>query len=179
MPNPDSVPSQLPPLRPLHYRQRTTRRSRASPFTIPIAIFCFLGTSALVIHINIDWLSAELAQLRQQARTPFGLANLTEALLWAVMALVCLIRGLTRPTSRTVFYIAAVTLFLFGLSDVVEVRTGAWWSPWWLLLWKALCVVTLVTLVVASHALGRRKLKESAASAPAEASPPGCSGSRP
>jgi hypothetical protein len=26
----------------------------------------------------------------------------------------------------------------------VEARTGAWWEPWWLFVWKALCVVGLL-----------------------------------
>lgn len=41
--------------------------------------------------------------------------------------------------------LSAVTLVLFGLSDVVELQTGAWWRPWWLLVWKALCIAILVT----------------------------------
>ena len=43
--------------------------------------------------------------------------------------------------------VLAITLVLFALSDVVEVRTGAWWRPWWLLAWKAscLCVMAVIT----------------------------------
>jgi hypothetical protein len=43
--------------------------------------------------------------------------------------------------------VAAAVLLAFGGSDVVETRTGAWWHPWWLLVWKGLCVVALVVLV--------------------------------
>jgi len=44
--------------------------------------------------------------------------------------------------------IAAVTFLLFGLSDIVEVQTGAWWHPWWLFLWKSLCVISMVSLLI-------------------------------
>jgi hypothetical protein len=34
-----------------------------------------------------------------------------------------------RPTLRTL----AITVVIFGASDLVESRTGAWWEPWRLL----------------------------------------------
>jgi hypothetical protein len=37
----------------------------------------------------------------------------------------------------------------FGLSDLVESQTGAWWTPWWLFAWKALCVLGLLACGVA------------------------------
>jgi hypothetical protein len=36
--------------------------------------------------------------------------------------------------------IVALAFFIFAISDLVEVRTGAWWKPWWLFLMKAICV---------------------------------------
>jgi hypothetical protein len=33
-----------------------------------------------------------------------------------------------------------------GASDIVESRTGAWWRPWWLFAWKAVCVIALLFL---------------------------------
>lgn len=50
--------------------------------------------------------------------------------------------------------LSAVTLVLFGLSDVVELQTGAWWRPWWLLAGKAGCIAILVTCA-AIHFRGR------------------------
>jgi hypothetical protein len=44
--------------------------------------------------------------------------------------------------------VAAVTLVLFGISDVVEVETGAWYRPWWLLVWKGVCVMVLGYLLI-------------------------------
>ena len=77
----------------------------------------------------------------------FSTANYLEALLWAGIALVFAILAARRAGSiRLRHALTAVAFALFGLSDVVEVRTGAWWRPWWLLLWKAGCILVLVAL---------------------------------
>jgi hypothetical protein len=48
--------------------------------------------------------------------------------------------------------LAAVTLVAFGISDYAEIRTGGeWWRPWWLLAWKATCVVTLMSLLLVAR----------------------------
>jgi hypothetical protein len=39
---------------------------------------------------------------------------------------------------------AAVAFFWFGVSDLVETTTGAWYHPLALLVWKAACVVALL-----------------------------------
>lgn len=39
-------------------------------------------------------------------------------------------------------------LIFFGLSDFVEMTTGAWWQPWWLLAWKAACIVIGLILII-------------------------------
>lgn len=44
--------------------------------------------------------------------------------------------------------VLAGSLVMFGLSDVVEVRTGAWYQPWWLLVWKGVCLATIVAVLV-------------------------------
>jgi hypothetical protein len=38
------------------------------------------------------------------------------------------------------FAVLAVVLVVFGVSDFVEIFTGAWWRPVWLLAIKAACV---------------------------------------
>ena len=70
--------------------------------------------------------------------------NLIEAGVWFVLALVLLVWAVRvekcyRPTLLTL----AVTIAVFGVSDLVEARTGAWWKPWWLFVWKAACVVIM------------------------------------
>jgi len=43
--------------------------------------------------------------------------------------------------------ITALLFLLFGFSDIVEVYTGAWWSPWWLFVWKILNIIALLYFV--------------------------------
>jgi hypothetical protein len=81
--------------------------------------------------------------------TPFQLANLAEAGLWISLAIGVAIKALLRPpSSRFSAIIATVTLLAFGISDVVEMRTGAWWRPRWLLLWKGGCVAVFLVLLI-------------------------------
>jgi hypothetical protein len=71
--------------------------------------------------------------------------NLIEAGVWFVLALVLFTCSLRRDKRlRPTFWLLSVTMVVFGFSDLVEARTGAWWEPWWLFVWKALCVVGLL-----------------------------------
>lgn len=75
----------------------------------------------------------------------FVYANYVEAALWLTLAAgTAAAVGLGRISSRRapVAILAAATLAAFGVSDLVETPTGAWWRPWWLLGWKAACVAT-------------------------------------
>lgn len=76
------------------------------------------------------------------------LADYLEAGLWSLIALgfvAYALRSKGREARRCV--LAAVAFLLFGASDLVEVQTGAWWHPWWLLVWKALCIASLLVLL--------------------------------
>jgi len=70
--------------------------------------------------------------------------NFIEAGLWFVLAAALFTYTFRREKQlRATLLILAATLAVFGGSDVVEAHTGAWWTPWWLFVWKALCVVAL------------------------------------
>jgi len=73
--------------------------------------------------------------------------NIVEAGLWFFLAIATIVHRL-RATARLrpILLALAVTLAVFGGSDIVESRTGAWWTPWWLLGWKAICVLVLFFL---------------------------------
>lgn len=71
-------------------------------------------------------------------------ANYAEAGLWAAFAVVALIKRTGRAS-----WLLAAALLLFGLSDIVETRTGAWYKPWWLFAWKALCVLCILIFGIA------------------------------
>lgn len=87
----------------------------------------------------------------------FETANYIEAGLWITIGLVFILFGLAGmiPLKHR-WPVIAVTLILFGISDIVETRTGAWWKPWWLFVWKALCVLVLAVCVI-QHYSQRRK----------------------
>jgi hypothetical protein len=71
--------------------------------------------------------------------------NLIEAGVWLVAAVVVLWQArCDRVEMKRTLWALAFALAIFGLSDVVEVHTGAWWRPWWLFAWKAACVVVLL-----------------------------------
>jgi hypothetical protein len=87
----------------------------------------------------------------------FEYANYGEAVLWGLVGLVFAVYGVRRTgATRRRCTLAALMFLLFGLSDVVEVRSGAWWRPWWLLVWKAFCVLMMVGLLT-EHLIKRRR----------------------
>ena len=71
--------------------------------------------------------------------------NLCEAALWSAFGVVMLAKTRSAKTSasRRIYASLSAAFFLFGVSDFIEAHTGAWWTPWWLLVWKAACVVWL------------------------------------
>ncbi|MCB1236063.1 MAG: hypothetical protein KDM91_13415 [Verrucomicrobiae bacterium] len=68
------------------------------------------------------------------------LFNRVEAWLWFAVAASLLVRGWRTDRQRTVHLIAGILFAVFGTSDLIEARTGAWWTPWWLAVWKAACL---------------------------------------
>jgi hypothetical protein len=79
----------------------------------------------------------------------FREANHGEAGLWILIGLIALFIAVRRPGyARRRCLILSPTLIVFGFSDIVEATTGAWWRPWWLFVWKAVCVIILVALLV-------------------------------
>jgi len=62
--------------------------------------------------------------------------NCMEASLWILFALGLGWRSiLPSPPHATLSRWVVPIFTLFGLSDLVEVHTGEWWKPGWLLLW--------------------------------------------
>ena len=101
----------------------------------------------------------------------FRLANLAEAGLWFVIAVIAVAIATRKPGPvRCRCLILAVTLAAFGVSDLVETRTGAWWRPWWLLAWKSLCVAVLLVLL-AEHYRSRYGDRRAPGSGPDEVTP--------
>ncbi|MDP2652589.1 MAG: hypothetical protein Q8Q08_01000 [Candidatus Omnitrophota bacterium] len=63
--------------------------------------------------------------------------NLCEGLLWLGLAgLFYKVKVFKKQPDKKADHLFAVLLILFGISDFVEMRAGAWWEPKWLLAWK-------------------------------------------
>ena len=70
--------------------------------------------------------------------------NLIEAALWFGCAAVMGVRALwPRCQQRRICVALALTLLVFGASDLIEAQTGTWWQPWWLAVLKAGCVAAM------------------------------------
>jgi hypothetical protein len=69
--------------------------------------------------------------------------NLLEGIFWLLIAMGLLVTSFRKTHLRKHLLAAAILFVLFGISDFVEIRTGAWWHPWWLLVWKAGCLFGL------------------------------------
>lgn len=101
------------------------------------AVFIELPVIAYAILIlpASHWLSWRLWGLEQDQ-----VFNLLEGVFWIALAAVVMLRA-----KRSVLTIgAAATLLLFGVSDFIEVRTRAWYTPWSLFALKAACVLSLL-----------------------------------
>ncbi|MCC6235759.1 MAG: hypothetical protein IT580_24190 [Verrucomicrobiales bacterium] len=70
------------------------------------------------------------------------IGNQIEALLWFGFAVGFAWKGCTSrsPERRRLSWVLAVAFAAFGVSDLIEASTGAWWRPFWLFLLKAGCV---------------------------------------
>ena|SRR5687767_13403323 len=76
--------------------------------------------------------------------------NYFEVGLWTLAAVVLAAHGMPRRGAvRRDCLIGVAALLAFAGSDWAEAKTGnRWWDPWWLLAWKAACVLTFLVLLV-------------------------------
>ncbi|MEZ6083758.1 MAG: hypothetical protein R3E58_07400 [Phycisphaerae bacterium] len=103
-----------------------------------------------------------------QTNSFFKTANFVEAGIWISIGIAFACFALTKSPFHKRAFAAAIVFVLFGVSDVVETQTGAWWRPWWLLCWKGLCILSMLMLYV-RHKLGRIATEDLAASSTAYA----------
>jgi hypothetical protein len=87
--------------------------------------------------------------------------NVSEMFLWLIIGAILFANGFRRNNKyRKLAYFLSVVFVLFGLSDGVEVHTGAWWRPWWLLVWKGLCILIFATSLIYYIGTKHQKSKE-------------------
>ncbi len=70
--------------------------------------------------------------------------NCFEAVFWMTIGFAVFQKSRVASRHDRLGRIAAFWFVLFGVSDIFEVFTGAWYRPWPLLLFKAVCVVALI-----------------------------------
>lgn len=71
--------------------------------------------------------------------------NVVEAAVWfAIGSGFAVVAWRGSGGHRPLAAVTAVAFLAFGVSDLIELSTGAWYRPWPLLVLKAACVVTFV-----------------------------------
>lgn len=83
--------------------------------------------------------------------------NILEAALWFAISAVlfCKWRRLSRP--KRFGLDLPIAFFCFGISDLIEAKTLAWWEPWWLLVLKTLCVLVFLRYAIGYARLNRKQ----------------------
>jgi type IV secretory pathway VirB2 component (pilin) len=112
-------------------------------------IFIFLGLGgAYSWQIMLNPASLEQAEAQAKLLEQIYVnGNYIEAFVWFCFAIGFGVNaGKTSGRTRINRLITTLIFLLFGGSDIVEVQTGAWWSPWWLFVWKASCILSMVIL---------------------------------
>jgi hypothetical protein len=80
-----------------------------------------------------------------QGMDALAIFNSLEAVFWMTVGVFVWRKSRFSPSHRRLGWIAANWFVLFGISDVFEVYTGAWWRPLPLLIFKGICVIVLIT----------------------------------
>lgn len=73
--------------------------------------------------------------------------NYIEAIIWFCFSLALLLKAVKLGKNYSYFkncLLCSVGFFAFGISDLIEVKTGAWWKPAELLILKAACIILFV-----------------------------------
>jgi hypothetical protein len=85
-----------------------------------------------------------------------SLFNYFEAAMWFGVAITLFIRrDKSNPGLTKLAIITSLSFALFGVSDLVEASTGAWWRPLWLLGLKGLCVLSFVCCWIKYHKISK------------------------
>ncbi|MEN8252016.1 MAG: hypothetical protein ABFQ53_00330 [Patescibacteria group bacterium] len=75
----------------------------------------------------------------------FRTFNLVEGIYWVSLGIFVLtLSKIISSKYQKLTLFASGTLILFGLSDFIEISTGAYWEPWWLLALNIFCILGLI-----------------------------------
>lgn len=73
--------------------------------------------------------------------------NIIEIIFWLGMGSLLMYYSMKKAPSRKAHAAAAgITLLVFSITDIIEIFTGSWWDPWWLLALNMLCIFSLIMI---------------------------------
>ena len=105
-------------------------------------LFDAILVSALVFSVPL------LFPFPQDGFSPDQIFNFLEGWLWTIIALVFAIQANRKANKyQKLAALGSLAFFAFGVSDFIEFTTGAWYRPWSLLVFKALCVLGFLLLL--------------------------------
>jgi len=108
-----------------------------TPFPVVLAEAGLLGIIFIAIGSGYLWEFINRLQ-------PDQLFNFCEGLLWTVIGVTFAWHAFRKTKYRRLQIGASVSFLLFGISDFIEMRTGAWYTPWTLFALKAACVLSFL-----------------------------------
>ncbi len=77
------------------------------------------------------------------------IGNIIEGIFWLFVGLLFLAPACRAGEMHRRFCLfGALVFIIFGLSDFYEAQTGAWWEPWWLILWNAVCNIGIAVIII-------------------------------
>jgi hypothetical protein len=88
------------------------------------------------------------------AESAFCIFNICEGILWIGIAVGFAVVFYRRHQNLDLMLASGLLFLSFGLSDLVEIKTGGWYKPWWMLCWKG---ATLLAFVVVYLLFRRRR----------------------
>ncbi len=78
----------------------------------------------------------------------FAVFNICEGLLWMGISLGLLVVLYRKRQNAELMIVLAVLFAAFGVSDWVEIGTGGWYKPGWMLTWKVINFLGLAVILV-------------------------------
>lgn len=91
-----------------------------------------------------------------------GIFNACEAIVWFILAGVFYFFNVFNlKQGQKQNRVMSALLIFFGISDIIEIYTGAWWRPWWLFLWKAVCLLGIGFTIINFYLKRQQNDKES------------------
>ncbi len=105
-------------------------------------------TPSLALRVGVNWPGSRVVTpslaLRVSRLQLKDYYNFVEPFIWYVVAVLS-VPALRQHATLPWRLALAGVVGLFGTSDFYEKE--AWWTPWWLLAWKAACLIAMAAII--------------------------------